>query len=66
MARNPYFQPGPPALPESVIQHVRLILVTFLQANANRSVIPDAELQALHPLLAPGALFQRFHDELGL
>lgn len=66
MARNPFFNPSAAAVTDAVLNHLRLIVTTFLQANSSRAVIPDAEIAALHPVLANAGVFQRLRDELGL
>jgi len=66
MATNPFFQVGQAGLSDSVRQHLVIVLTTYLQANATRQVIPDAELQALHPILATPAVWKRMQAELGL
>lgn len=66
MAQNPYFVKTPPVLSDSVREHLRTIVSTFLKANSDQATIPDALLQALHPALALPAVFAAMKQDLGL
>ncbi len=66
MARNPFFDPTPPNQREAVLDALRRLVTTHLQARAAEAVIPDADLQALHPLLTGPQVWQRIQRDLGL
>lgn len=66
MARNPYFDSTPANQREAVLEALRRIVTTHLRARDAEAVIPDADLQALHPLLAVPAVWVRIHKDLGL
>lgn len=66
MANNPFFDPTPASQREGTLEALRRIVTTHLRARAAEAVIPDADLQALHPLLAAPQVFQRIVRDLGL
>lgn len=66
MARNPYFDPTPPDQGAATLDYLRRLLVTVLRARRAEAQIPDADLQALHPLLALPPVWQRIRRELDL
>lgn len=66
MAQNPFHDPTPPHLRESVLDHLRRVLTSHLRRRAADAVIPDGDLQALHPLLVVPQVWQRIRRELGL
>lgn len=66
MARNPYFDSTAASQREAVLDFLRRVLVSHLRARSTEALIPDAELQALHPLLALPLVWDRIRRELGL
>lgn len=66
MATNPFFDPSPAPDRASVFGHLLRLLRTHLEARSAEQFIPDAELQALHPLLAVPAVWARVKLVMGL
>lgn len=66
MARNPYFEPPGAAASEAQLDYLRRVLTTHFLRRRSEAVIPDAELQALHPLLALPAVWNRIRRDLDL
>lgn len=66
MGRNPFFEQPGAREPEGVLAFLRRILESHLRARSAEAVIPDAELRALHPLLAIPRVWDRVRQELGL
>ena len=66
MAKNPYFASTPPDVADTVREHLRTIVTTFLKANSDQPAIPDAQIQALHPALALPRVYAVIKADLGL
>jgi hypothetical protein len=66
VARNPYYDPGPASNREAMLERLRQLITTHLKARDAEAVIPDAELQAIHPLLAVPAVWTRIRKDLDL
>lgn len=66
MARNPYFDPTPANQREGTLEYLRRVVTSHLRRRSTEAVIPDADLQALHPLLALPQVWQRIRRELDL
>ena len=66
MARNPYFDPTPANQREATLNYLRRVVTSHLRARDSEAVIPDAELQALHPLLAVPQVWNRIRRDLDL
>lgn len=66
MARNPYFDSTPPGQQEAIIDNLRRRIVSYLKRRSADAVVPDADIQAIHPLLAVPQVWQRIRRDLGL
>ncbi len=66
MARNPYFDGTPAEARRAVEEYLLRLVRSHLEARHDEAVILDAQLRALHPLLAVPAVWARVVQALGL
>jgi len=66
MATNPFYTATPPVLTDSVRDHLRKIVSTYLASIPSTKTIPDAALQLLQGALADPAVWAIIKQDLGL